>query len=784
MFGTDAASLFNVSSGRQDTSHTLTGLDYGTVYYWRIVAFDGKLGNSGPLWSFTTQAVPLLKGDSLALVALYNSTAGAGWTDNSNWLTGNLSTWKGVTVAEGRVTQLVLNTNNLVGPLPPEIGDLTGLQKLVLYMNNISGAIPAELGNLTKLDYLALNINQLSGTIPAELGSLTALVQLELDNNQLSGAIPAELGNLANLQNLKLNNNQLSGTIPAALGGLQSLMYLILNTNRLSGAVPVQLHILNSLQYLYLHDNALTDLPDLSSLSNLTNCKIENNRFTFEDIEPNIGAAGVFTYSPQDSVGLGYSNTINAGDTVSLAASGGASPNNRYQWKKDGIPILGATQSVYTITSATVSHTGVYTCDVTNTVAAGLTLYRRPISVLVIGGLAGFWKFDEGGGSTAADFSGNGNTGTLVNAPVWTAGKVGRALDFNGQDAHVVIAANPALDNLNAVTMAAWIYPRADLHWHVLDKGDGDKRLYAEGQGAGVSRRLVGRVRCTLNHAAVTSVDSAFALDAWQHVAMTWSVSDNTARVYHNGKEVAYSNRTVGSGTVLDDTGYPYTIGARGGLGSVTFFDGLMDEVRLYNRVLSPQEIAVLYNAVATTTVTFQYGVSGYVNTEDAMIRSDLPDANSGTGINFPTISSSGMDTRGVVKFDMSSVPRDAGIISATLSLYCDYSYSSAGNITTGVYELKRSDWTETGVTWNSYDSSLVWSNPGGDLGILGGFRYITGIGHYDFDVTGIVRAQLGSGTFSALVKHINEDHSDVRADFRSREVDVIERRPKLTIVY
>jgi hypothetical protein len=142
--------------------------------------------------------------------------------------------------------------------------------------------------------------------------------------------------------------------------------------------------------------------------------------------------------------------------------------------------------------------------------------------------------------------------------------------------------------------MAAWILPRVDSHWHVLDKGDGHKRIYAEG----VSRILNGRIRYTGTHAYSESVDNTISLDAWQHVALTWSTSDHKTRLYHNGTEVSYAVQDIASGSVLDDTSYPYVIGARGALGTVTFFNGVIDEVRLYNRVLDTQEIRDLYNYV------------------------------------------------------------------------------------------------------------------------------------------------------------------------------------------
>jgi len=139
--------------------------------------------------------------------------------------------------------------------------------------------------------------------------------------------------------------------------------------------------------------------------------------------------------------------------------------------------------------------------------------------------------------------------------------------------------------------MGAWVYPRVDSHWHILDKGDGDKRIYAEG----INLTLNGRIRYAGTHAYSESISNTMMLNTWQHVALTWSTSEDTTRLYHNGAEVGYAIRDAGTGGVLDDTTQSYTIGARGALGATTFFDGIIDEVRLYNRALSRQEVGQLY---------------------------------------------------------------------------------------------------------------------------------------------------------------------------------------------
>ena len=81
----------------------------------------------------------------------------------------------------------------------------------------LRGTIPPELGNLDGLQMLRLPKNQLSGSIPVELGNLVNLRVIDLQFNALTGQIPAELGNLENLQRLGLHSNDLSGCVPSTI---------------------------------------------------------------------------------------------------------------------------------------------------------------------------------------------------------------------------------------------------------------------------------------------------------------------------------------------------------------------------------------------------------------------------------------------------------------------------------------------------------------------------------------------------------------------------------------
>jgi len=110
----------------------------------------------------------------------------------SSWLqTLTPSSWEGVMVTQGHVTDLSLPFKRLKGSLPPELGDLQYLQQLDLGYNNLSGSIPPELGRITNLKFLVLYFNALSGGIPTELGNLVNLEYLKLGNNSLSASDPA-----------------------------------------------------------------------------------------------------------------------------------------------------------------------------------------------------------------------------------------------------------------------------------------------------------------------------------------------------------------------------------------------------------------------------------------------------------------------------------------------------------------------------------------------------------------------------------------------------------------
>ncbi len=219
--------------------------------------------------------------DREALVALYNATGGANWTNNDGWLTdAPIGQWHGATTdASGRVTRLDLADNQLTGSIPDELGSLSSLEVLDLNDNQLTGEIPTSLGSIANLVQLQITGNQLTGTIPAELGSLANLTILALGGNQLTGTIPTWLGNLTNLEELYLWENELTGTIPTELGSLAKLKELWLSENRLTGEIPAEL---GNLELLSLSDNQLTgEIPaELGNLANLDRLFASRNQLS------------------------------------------------------------------------------------------------------------------------------------------------------------------------------------------------------------------------------------------------------------------------------------------------------------------------------------------------------------------------------------------------------------------------------------------------------------------------------------------------------------------------
>ena len=268
---------------------TVAGLTSGGNHLVIVVALQTTEAGLETLYG-TAGPVPVRSGasspttDRVALVALYNATGGANWTNRTNWLSNSpIGEWHGVTTNDGgRVTELRLQQNNLSGQIPAALGDLSSLEVLLLLDNGLTGPIPPALGNLSNARILFLYQNQLTGQMPLSLGNLSNLERFSVRDNLLSGEIPSWLGNLAELELLRLDGNQFTGRIPVALSRLSNLTLLVLAGNQLTGPIPSWLGDMGSLEQLVLSDNLLTgEIPGtLTTLPNLRLLYLRGNALT------------------------------------------------------------------------------------------------------------------------------------------------------------------------------------------------------------------------------------------------------------------------------------------------------------------------------------------------------------------------------------------------------------------------------------------------------------------------------------------------------------------------
>jgi hypothetical protein len=213
----------------------------------------------------------------------------------------------------------------------------------------------------------------------------------------------------------------------------------------------------------------------------------------------------------------------------------------------------------------------------------------------VLADLIGYWPFDEGQGTVASDITGNGNDGTFNGSVEWVSGYKGSAVSFDTAGERIVVGPlDPTAEN-NAMTLAAWIFwegeghtieqqgiigkrlgwdPGTNIKWFWQTNPAGDLLFRADAADGGTG--------LWWGNAALVP----FA-NEWTHVALTWD--NGNAVQYINGEEVSTGNvdfRDTADGT-------PVTIGCVDSTNTETFV-GTIDEVRIYDKALSAEEIQTI----------------------------------------------------------------------------------------------------------------------------------------------------------------------------------------------
>lgn len=216
-----------------------------------------------------------------------------------------------------------------------------------------------------------------------------------------------------------------------------------------------------------------------------------------------------------------------------------------------------------------------------------------PVSADVTDGLVGWWKLNEGSGTSAVDSSGQGNTGTLTNGPTWVSGKRAQAVSFDGSDDYIQLPAQLIAIG-NTFTFTAWIYFTGSLTTRYTVFGQENAAsafMFEVGQGPGSAG--TGRVGSLYSgQVDADSVSGVLLVNTWTHIAYTKNGTGATSTIYINGRSVGLATNI---GLTYSNSSGTKAIGRRSAASQV--FSGSIDDVRLYNRVLTETEIKAIYMA-------------------------------------------------------------------------------------------------------------------------------------------------------------------------------------------
>ena len=227
----------------------------------------------------------------------------------------------------------------------------------------------------------------------------------------------------------------------------------------------------------------------------------------------------------------------------------------------------------------------------------------------------GHWKFDENTGTSSNDSSGNGNAGTLGGGtaaywPTWTSGKYGSGLNYDGTDDYTVVSDNNILDIPGDFTIESWFnadsLPSATRLRQIVTKtGDVDldtsetNTNFAMGLDEGLAGTGQG-INCAFEDDSGTNSNSAqvritLTTGQWYHLACAFNDSDDLIVLYLNGVEVGRATTILTPSTNTKDLYFGVTNAAEP-FSSEEYFDGKIDDIRIYNYTRTPAQIAWDYN--------------------------------------------------------------------------------------------------------------------------------------------------------------------------------------------
>ncbi|PKP54297.1 MAG: hypothetical protein CVT90_01995, partial [Candidatus Altiarchaeales archaeon HGW-Altiarchaeales-3] len=225
-------------------------------------------------------------------------------------------------------------------------------------------------------------------------------------------------------------------------------------------------------------------------------------------------------------------------------------------------------------------------------------------------GLVAYWSFDEGKGNVLHDLSGKGNDGTIYEAK-WVDGKYGKALSFDGKDDYVEVPDDDGLDITDEITIEAWINPAISPQERgapILAKGYGaGGEVYAVDTEFGNDLRFYiwNPLNVMYYKCVVGNWFNSDKVNKWWYVTATYDTSKGVVKIYENGNLIKTCTNFPTSTMKTND--HIVSIGSRESSKTSEYnlnFNGIIDEVKIYNRALTEDEIKANYNKIKPSPTT------------------------------------------------------------------------------------------------------------------------------------------------------------------------------------
>lgn len=210
-------------------------------------------------------------------------------------------------------------------------------------------------------------------------------------------------------------------------------------------------------------------------------------------------------------------------------------------------------------------------------------------------GLVGWWLFNEGVGTRVNDLSGNGNHGTITGA-TWTGGKFGPCLSFDGNADYVTIGRLSCMEGSSAFSLAFWCRPTTTGQYDTIfvKSTATNHRITWQPQSSNGSISIFVEGGSSASYGSTAA--GVLVAGTWQHYVVVFdgTGADNAARLqlYRNGTQVAFASFTGAIPAVTTTDTSPFAWGRNH---TTACLDGLLDLPAIFNRALTPAEIAQLY---------------------------------------------------------------------------------------------------------------------------------------------------------------------------------------------